>query len=415
MPMLMPEERVGTLLGGRYRLESILGAGGTSTVFRARHTFTDRAVALKLLKPEHARDRGLVARFLKEARAASTVVHPHVVAILDMGTDDDCTYLAMELLQGESLAALLARQGALSEAQTVTLLRPLMEAIGVAHASGIVHRDVKPDNVLIGHRGDDVQRAVLLDFGMAKTTEVAWGHMTQSGVLVGTPYYMSPEQAEGAPDLGPQTDVWSTGVMLYRALSGELPFVGNTPTALLLAIARGEHRHLGERAPHLDPAIAAWVEGALVVDRAGRYENMAAMLDALERALRGDVSPVVSNAIGASPPPQRRRTTAIVAGLIAAAVLLACAAWATQGTSDAPAIPPRPEVRAEVAAPSTEVPTAPAEPTPEPLMATPNEPAIAPIAERAARPRRTRTAPSAETSDGAPRVRTPESGLVTEW
>jgi serine/threonine protein kinase len=453
MPILTAEERVGTVLGGRYRLESILGTGGTSTVYRAVHTFTNRSVALKLLKPEHSRDRDLVARFLKEARVASTIIHPHVVAILDMGTDEDCTFLAMELLSGESLAARLARIGALSPETAITLLRPLMEAITVAHDKGIVHRDIKPDNVLVGDRGDGIERAVLLDFGMAKTTESAWGHMTQSGVLVGTPYYMSPEQAEGADDLGPATDVWSMGVLLYRALSGDLPFAGSTPTALLLAIARGDHVPLGTRAPSLPPPIAAWVEGALSTDRSARYPDMRAMLDALDRALGGELraAPIASSAVttsgvrslgvlpsdpALSPPnldaPRGHSRGIVYASLgLLVALGLGFAAWRAVGASDPSerASSPAPVAAAPVVEPAAPVAVAvPVEPAadeevaaeilPEPPVS--EDPPETTREARRERPRRehTETPPAESTPASAGSPPAPHAGgtgLVTEW
>jgi serine/threonine-protein kinase len=264
----------------------------------------------------------------------------------------------MELLHGESLAARLATVGAMPADEVIRLLRPLMEAVVVAHDKGIVHRDIKPDNVLVGDRGDGVTRAVLLDFGMAKTNEAAWGHMTQSGVLVGTPYYMSPEQAEGAPDIGPATDVWSTGVMMYRALSGDLPFSASTPTALLLSIARGDHMPLSTRAPSVPAPIAAWVEGAIVVDRQKRYPDIRAMLAALDEALAGVVRPSrpdlatsqIRPAVGSSPrmpaalPVRSRAPMAIGAAVLAlAAAMGAFFHFQASGPVAAP-MPPTPVV-----------------------------------------------------------------------
>ncbi|UJR86835.1 serine/threonine-protein kinase [Sandaracinus amylolyticus] len=378
MPILTPEERVGSLLAGRYRLESILGSGGTSVVFRASHTWTGRAVALKLLKPEHARDKGLVMRFLREARTASTIVHPNVVTILDMGTDPSGdVYLAMELLDGSSLGEILDRESTLSPERTIELLRPIMEALAIAHERGIVHRDIKPDNVLIGDRGDGVVRPILLDFGMAKMTEAAWGHATQSGLIVGTPFYMSPEQAEGASDVGSASDAWSMGVLLYRCLTGVLPFFASSPTSLLLAIVRGDHVPVSERAPHVPAPIASVVERALRVDRADRYADMHEMLAAIDRAVRGEGEPMRASATLPTPTAplrsvperasevaiaggDRRRTSAIVA--LVAALLLAAIGIGVVGLGSEPVVAsPTPEATTDVipraAGPAPEVPT----------------------------------------------------------
>jgi serine/threonine protein kinase len=421
VPILTAEERLGTVLGGRYSLDSILGTGGTSIVYAATHTFTKRAVALKILKPEHANNRELVARFLREARIASTLVHPHVVAILDMGTEDGDTYLAMELLGGEALSQLAAREAPMGVDRTLTLLRPLMEAVALAHSRGVVHRDLKPDNILVGDRGDGTTRAILLDFGMAKTAEVAWGHMTQSGILVGTPFYMSPEQAEGADDIDAATDVWAMGVTLYRCLSGELPFYATAPSALLLAIARGDHVPLGTRRPELPAPIAAWVEGALALDRTQRYRDMSEMLAALDRALAGEILPAPVDEAApalevASTPPARSGSRWIavgVAGMVALA--LAALAWGrpqTQPVSPAPVahetiVPPAPMVAATIVAPSFV--------SPPPTTVAEAAPVVpdAPVPPRG--PHRARAVGAPPATTPLPPPTRSSSGLASEW
>ena len=285
MPILTEEERLGTLVAARYRVEAILGRGGTGVVFEATHTWTGRRVAVKLLRPEYARDLGLVRRFLQEAQAAARIEHPNVVQVLDMGNEADGTvYLVLELLEGESLGKKLEREGTLSVETALELLVPVMDALVTAHESGTVHRDLKPDNVFLRRDAKGRVTPKLLDFGMAKMVDAAWGHATQSGTLVGTPFYMSPEQAEGKPDQGREADVWSMGVLLYRCLSGKLPFYAESPTALLLAIVQAKAPPLRDAAPDVPPAIAGVIDRALVADRTERWPDMATMLAELRRA-----------------------------------------------------------------------------------------------------------------------------------
>jgi serine/threonine-protein kinase len=276
MPILTEEERLGTLVAGRYRLESILGRGGTGVVFQAVHTWTGRQVAVKLLRPEYARDLSLVRRFLQEARTAAGLEHPNVVQVLDMGAaEDGAVYLVLELLRGESLSDILERTPRLEPGRLLRIVLPVMDALAYAHAQRIVHRDLKPDNVFI--RQDATGRSVptLLDFGMARMVETQWGHATQSGTLVGTPFYMSPEQVNGETDVGPESDVWSMGVLLYRCLTGRLPFEENTPTKLLLAIVQGRPKPVRELAPEVPEPLAEAVDRALRSDRNERFADVA--------------------------------------------------------------------------------------------------------------------------------------------
>jgi len=292
MPILTAEDRLATLFAGRYRLESILGKGGMGVVFEGVHSWTGRRVALKLLKPQHTEDLNLVRRFLQEARSAAGISHPHVVQVLDMGSDDDGTvYLVMELLEGTSLGRRLEEESPLPVAECLSLLVPIMDALDAAHGAGVIHRDLKPDNVFL-HR-DAQGRLVpkLLDFGMSKMLDAEWGRATQTGTLVGTPFYMSPEQAEGRPDQGPASDVWSMGVMLYRCLSSALPFHAETPTALLLSIVRDRPKPLGELEPSVPAAIAGVIDRALVADLEQRIPDMRALLDALRAAALQDGVP----------------------------------------------------------------------------------------------------------------------------
>jgi eukaryotic-like serine/threonine-protein kinase len=284
MPILTSEERIGTYVAGRYRLDSILGVGGMGTVFAGTHTWTDRRVAVKILAPEYARNETIVHRFLQEARTAASLQHPSVVDVLDMGEDADGTvFLVLELLQGEPLTGLIEREGPLDPSRTLELLIPIMRALVAAHRRGIVHRDIKPDNIFIsrGEGGSEVPK--ILDFGIAKVLEGA-NSATATGSVIGTPYYMSPEQAAGASDVGPSSDVWSMGVVLYECLSKDLPFDGPNPTAVLLAIATGKAAPLGTIAPGVPKPLTVAIDRALEHDRKVRYATMSELIDGLVSA-----------------------------------------------------------------------------------------------------------------------------------
>ncbi len=284
MPILTPEERVGKLIAERYRLDSILGVGGMGVVFAGTHTWTGRRVAVKILAPEYVRNERIVQRFLQEARAAARMRHPNVVDVLDMGEDEDGTvFLVLELLEGESMHQLLMRDVRISPQRTLELLVPVMQALVYAHRRGIVHRDIKPDNIFISVDDTGAQVPKLLDFGIAKVIEASKSG-TVTGTVIGTPYYMSPEQAAGSADTGPPADVWSMGVVLYECLSGNLPFTGANPTAVLLAIACGSPIPLAQCAPELPTALASAIDRALAPDRTVRYASMKEFIEQLARA-----------------------------------------------------------------------------------------------------------------------------------
>ncbi|MFW6050822.1 MAG: serine/threonine-protein kinase [Myxococcota bacterium] len=292
MPILTPEERIGSYIAGRYRLDSILGEGGMGVVYAGTHTWTDRRVAVKILSAEFARNETVVQRFLQEARTAASLRHPSVVDVLDMGEDADGTvFLVLELLEGEPLVDLIEREGPLDPARTLDLLIPIMRALEAAHRRGVVHRDIKPDNIFVtpDEHGQPVTK--LLDFGIAKVIESASTN-TATGSVIGTPYYMSPEQAAGSSDVGPASDVWSMGVVLYQCLSNDLPFDGPNPTAVLLAIATGKAPALGTVAPSVPKALTTAIDRSLEHDRRVRYERMSELIDALVGAAQAAGVPV---------------------------------------------------------------------------------------------------------------------------
>ncbi|UJR79576.1 Serine/threonine protein kinase [Sandaracinus amylolyticus] len=286
MPILTERERVGTRLAGKYDLTAILGRGGMGTVYAGVHAWTGRKVAVKLLKPALAEDPNVVRRFLREARAAAALRHPHVVDVLDMGQEDDgAVYLVLELLDGESLGGLLRRRKRMTPEELLPIVLPVADALVDVHAKGLVHRDLKPDNVFVARGRGDRQVPKLLDFGIAKILEDTSGTPgTRTGAIVGTPHYMSPEQASGSGEIGPASDVWSFGVLLFECLSGKLPYEAETATGVLVKIMTSTPPTLARVAPDVPRPLVRVIEHAMQSDAAARFLDARVMRDALRDA-----------------------------------------------------------------------------------------------------------------------------------
>jgi len=282
MPVLRPAERIGTTLGGRYRLDEVIGAGGMGVVFRGTHTWTERPVAVKVLND--LSDPELVRRFFREAKAATKIAHDNVVDVLDMGeASDGSPFIVLELLEGESLAERLARRPMTPE-EALTFALPVMDALATAHASDVVHRDVKPENLFL--HTDTKGRLVpkIVDFGISKLLDVTLSVQTKAGTMIGTPEYMSPEQIEGSKSIDGQSDVWSIGVVLFEALAGQPPFSDRSPLGIVIKVAREPAPKLASEAPDVPPALAAAVDRALEKPRDARHASMHAFMDALLEA-----------------------------------------------------------------------------------------------------------------------------------
>ena len=284
MPILTPEERVGTELAERYRIEKILGKGGMGVVYQGRHLWTEREVALKILFHQYAEDEGIARRFLQEARAAATIKHPNVVDVLDMGQHDDTVYLVLEMLEGRSFADHLDRHAPLDPEEALQILLPVMDALAAAHRDGIVHRDLKPDNIFLSISGKGKQVPKLLDFGIAKVRKKDGTPTTQTGAVIGTPQYMAPEQVRGDSNVTGSADVWSMGVVLFEALTGRLPFEDEQPTAVLAAILTRKPPSVSEMGVDIPAPIAMTIDRALVEDRAIRFKTMREFAKALVEA-----------------------------------------------------------------------------------------------------------------------------------
>jgi serine/threonine protein kinase len=266
------------LIAGRYELGPLLRRGGMADVHDGVDRRLQRAVAIKVLRPDMAARRDVCLRFEAEAKAAARLAHPNVVAVFDTGDHDGLPYIVMERLPGRTLADVIA-EGPVDPAWLLPVAADILAGLGAAHAAGIVHRDVKPANVLLTAEGT----AKLTDFGIAKSAELADGSaldLTGTGQLIGTPAYLAPERLAGAPATF-LSDLYSMGVLVYEALAGTKPFAGTSFAEVARAVAEGAHEPLGVRCPNIDPQAADAVERALATDPTERFESAEAMAAAL--------------------------------------------------------------------------------------------------------------------------------------
>jgi serine/threonine protein kinase len=273
---------LGAEISGRYRLDRRLGAGGMSTVFVARDQVLERDVAVKLLAEHLAEDEAFVARFRREALAAAKLVHPNIVQVYDSGRDPETGrhHIVMEYVAGRTVADLLRSRERLRVAEAVDIAAQACNGLDYAHRHGVIHRDVKPGNLLIN--GDGVVK--LADFGIAKAAEDS--RITQLGSVLGTAAYLSPERARGEEAL-PSSDLYSLGVVLYQMLSGQLPYESGSLTELALRQQEGNPPPLGSLNSEVDPAIERVVERCLASDPRDRYASAIEMREALEAAAQG--------------------------------------------------------------------------------------------------------------------------------
>jgi serine/threonine protein kinase len=271
------------LFADRYRLEGRLGVGGMATVQLAFDTRLERNVAVKLLAEHLAEDASFISRFRREALAAARLVHPNVVQVFDFGSDDASgrQYIVMEYIDGQSCAEILRDRGRLEPGEAVEILAQACRGLDYAHRNGVVHRDVKPGNLLRTREGGMVK---LADFGIAKAAEQS--DITKAGSVLGTAAYLSPEQARGEP-AGPASDMYALGVVAYQLMAGRLPYEAASLTDLARLQATSPPPRLDELEPDVPPTLAAAVLHALSGDPEARYPDAAAMEDALRDGLRG--------------------------------------------------------------------------------------------------------------------------------
>ena len=325
-------QMIGTVLSNRYRLEAKLGSGGMSTVFLARDEVLDRAVAVKLMHEGMIGDPDQLERFNQEARAVAKLSNPNVVSVIDAGEDGGRPYIVFEYVKGETLKQRIGRIGALDTTEALAYAIEIAQALEVAHERGMVHRDVKPQNVLI----DSTGRAKLTDFGISRQLDEEG--MTGEGRVVGTTDYVAPEQAMGKP-VDPRSDVYSLGIVLFEMLTGDVPFQAESQVGVAM-------KHIGEELPDVQKirpdvsaATASTLDRATAKDPESRYQDISEMADEMKGALeveairQGGTGEEATSILDAVPPPSRQLPTdrtgpwpaAIM--LLIALVIAAGSAW----------------------------------------------------------------------------------------
>jgi eukaryotic-like serine/threonine-protein kinase len=348
----------GELIADRYELVELIGKGGMSSVFKAYDQMLDRTVAIKILHPHFTDDEEYVERFRREARSVAQLSHPNIVTVIDRGEDERRQFIVFEYVEGENLKQRLQRTGAMPVHDVLLLGLQMARALSFAHARGLVHRDVKPQNVLLNDDG----QAKMTDFGIARSVDVQG--VTITGTVLGTSEYIAPEQARGQR-VDAQTDVYSLGVVLYELLTGAVPYEGETFVTVALKHVNEPVQSVLERRPDAPPRLALAVERAMAKSPDQRFESMDELVGELEACL-DDLDPssedatMITRGPVAAPrrrrerPPRRRRRRrlgvlwpiAAVLGVLVVAALAALGAMALRdGGSGDPEAAPRPAIR----------------------------------------------------------------------
>jgi serine/threonine-protein kinase len=368
-------------LGKHYELQELIGRGGFAEVFKVRDQWLKRDLALKAIRPDLVVSETLMARFRREAEAVANLRHPHIVPIYDIGEADGIMYILMPLIKGESLKSLLIRDGRRPIQEARRILLEAAGALGSAHEAGIVHRDIKPENIMLEGKS---RRVLVMDFGIAKVMDAAGdGSLTSTGTIVGTPHYMSPEQASGDPHLDHRTDMYSLAVVGYHMLTGSVPFEGESTRAILFKQMMESPRSMRELVPEVPEGLMAAVSKGMAKEPADRYPDIEAFSAALEAAEISKPAPVT--AAPAARKPQRWPLMLAGAGVLAA-VAIGVALLQNRSAAEAPRGADTTGVSTVATAPVTPLPGAAAAEssltTPPPAPAPTPPPPAATAAER---------------------------------
>jgi serine/threonine-protein kinase len=287
---------VGEILSGRYELEELVGTGGMSSVYRAHDRLLDRKVALKVLHDQYTADADYVERFRHEARSVASLSHPNIVTVIDRGEHEGRQFIVFEYVEGENLKRLIERRGPAPVATALELAIQIARGLSFAHQQGLVHRDVKPQNVLLNGDG----QAKVTDFGIARSLDVQHG-MTQTGTVLGTSDYIAPEQAQGQR-VDEHTDIYSLGVVLYELLTNEVPYPGENFVAVAMRHINEPPPPIRDKRPDVSPRLEAAVQRAMAKQPEDRFDTMAEFCDELQTNLQEAQGTVVM-----TPPPKTRR------------------------------------------------------------------------------------------------------------
>ena len=283
---------LGQTLAGKYKIEKLIKTGGMGSVYRGRHVLMDKTVAIKVLRPSLAGDDAVVARFSREAKAASKISHPHAVSVTDFGeAENGVVFLIMEYLDGRTLKEVITREGPLSLGRAVEIVRQVAGALDAAHGQGVIHRDLKSENImLVSHNGDEW--AKVLDFGIAKILQPvgspADAEITQANLVVGTPQYMSPEQCSQSGALDARSDVYSLGIIVHEMLTGKLPFTGESATVVMMKQVQDLPPSVLESQSQLPAAVDRVIKRALAKQPIDRFQSAGELSAGLADAAAGE-------------------------------------------------------------------------------------------------------------------------------